>query len=140
MLPNMRRMRASPLSSSAVDTNYLARFGSPVGPRLIPCSTRPTRINNRTPTGGHNMLSAAGCQARLAPLCPQLDPPPASDLLRLADLVHLMYLANFWVDPFSLGAGFGGVLLLRRDGQAKLLHDDRLPRSVEAAHVRERTV
>ena len=49
-----------------------------------------------------------------------------------------MYLANFWVDPFSLGAGFGGYLLLRRDGHAKLLHDNRVPASVEQAHVDER--
>jgi Xaa-Pro dipeptidase len=51
-----------------------------------------------------------------------------------------MYLANFHVDPFSSGAGFGGYLLLRRDGQAKLLHDNRLPPSVKEAHVEERTV
>src|SRR5205085_2896275 len=40
----------------------------------------------------------------------------------------------------SLGGGFGGVLLLRRDGHAKLLHDNRLPSSVEEAHVEERVV
>jgi Xaa-Pro aminopeptidase len=51
-----------------------------------------------------------------------------------------MYLANFHVDPFSLGAGFGGYLLLRQDGHAKLLHDDRLPKSAEEARVEERTV
>jgi Xaa-Pro aminopeptidase len=51
-----------------------------------------------------------------------------------------MYLANFHVDPFSLGAGFGGYLLVRKDGQAKLLHDNRLPKSVEQAHVEEREV
>jgi Xaa-Pro aminopeptidase len=51
-----------------------------------------------------------------------------------------MYLANFHVDPFSLGAGFGGYLLLRNDGQARLLHDNRLPKSVEQAHVEERRV
>ena len=65
---------------------------------------------------------------------------PVGDHLRLADPIHLMYLANFHVDPFSLGAGFGGVLLLRRDGRAKLLHDDRLPESVADAHVEERVV
>ena len=47
---------------------------------------------------------------------------------------------NFYVDPFSLGAGFGGYLLLRQDGQAKLLHDDRLPKSVMQAHVEERVI
>src|SRR5262249_14384525 len=63
---------------------------------------------------------------------------PESDHLRLADPIHLMYLANFFVDPFSLGAGFGGYLLLRQDGHAKLLHDNRLPPSVQQAHVEER--
>ena len=51
-----------------------------------------------------------------------------------------MYLANFSVDPFSLGAGFRGFLLLRNDGHATLIHDNRLPNSVESAHVDERRV
>src|SRR5262249_52362356 len=46
----------------------------------------------------------------------------------------------FHVDPFSLGAGFGGILLVRKDGHAKLLHDNRLPKSVQEAHVEERRV
>ena len=86
------------------------------------------------------MLTAEGCRARRqrfwdpqrdlnAPL--GLDPRPEGDHLRLGDPIHLMYLANFFVDPFSLGGGFGGTLLLRSDGRAKLLHDDRMPGSVE---------
>jgi Xaa-Pro aminopeptidase len=51
-----------------------------------------------------------------------------------------MYLANFSVDPFSLGAGFPGYLLVRPDGHARLVHDNRLPKSVEQAHVDERQV
>jgi Xaa-Pro aminopeptidase len=51
-----------------------------------------------------------------------------------------MYLANFYVDPFSLGGGFRGYLILRNDGHAKLIHDNRLPKSVEQAHVEERRV
>jgi Xaa-Pro dipeptidase len=86
------------------------------------------------------MLTAEGCRQRRLRLWSRLDPPPDGDHLRLGDPIHLMYLANFHVDPFSLGAGFGGYLLLRRDGQAKLLHDDRLPQSVDEAHVEERTV
>ena len=86
------------------------------------------------------MLTAEGCRARRLRLWDRLDPPPDSDHIRLSDPIHLMYLANFSVDPFSLGAGFGGVLLLRRDGHAKLLHDDRLPESVKDAHVEERVV
>jgi Xaa-Pro aminopeptidase len=86
------------------------------------------------------MLTAEGCRARRQRFWERLDPRPEGDHLRLGDPIHLMYLANFHVDPFSLGAGFGGCLLLRRDGHARLLHDDRLPRSATQAHVEERTV
>lgn len=86
------------------------------------------------------MLSAEGCRKRRERLWERLDPKPESDHLVLSDPVHLCYLANFWVDSFSLGAGFRGFLLLRNDGQAKLIHDNRLPRSVEQAHVEDRRV
>lgn len=86
------------------------------------------------------MLTAEGCRQRRLRLWERLDPKPDSDHLRLSDPIHLMYLAGFHVDPFSLGADFGGVLLLRQDGNARLLHDNRLPKSVEQAHVEERTV
>ncbi len=86
------------------------------------------------------MLTAEGCRRRRQRLWERLAAEPVGDHLRLADPIHLMYLASFHVDPFSLGAGFGGVLLLRRDGRAKLLHDDRLPVSVADAHVEERVV
>ncbi len=86
------------------------------------------------------MLTAKGCHERRLRLWERLDPKPDSDHLRLSDPIHLMYLAGFHVDPFSLGAGFGGVLLLRQDGHARLLHDNRLPKSVEQAQVEERIV
>ena len=86
------------------------------------------------------MLTAEGCRRRRQRLWERLAAESVGDHLRLADPIHLMYLANFHVDPFSLGAGFGGVLLLRSDGRAKLLHDDRLPESVADAHVEERIV
>jgi Xaa-Pro dipeptidase len=86
------------------------------------------------------MLTAEGCRQRRQRLWQQLDPQPEGDHLRLSDPIHLTYFANFYVDPFSLGAGFGGFLLLRADGQAKLLHDDRLPDAVAAAHVEDRVV
>src|SRR5437899_10509640 len=86
------------------------------------------------------MLTAEGCRRRRKRLWEQLDPPPEADYLLLADPVHLVYLANFWVDPFSLGAGFRGYLLVRRDGHAKLIHDNRLRQSVEQAHVDDRRV
>jgi len=86
------------------------------------------------------MLSAEGCRQRRQRLWQRLEPKPDSDHLRLADPIHLRYLANFFVDPFSLGAGFDGFLLLRNDGHATLIYDNRLPKSVEAAHVDERRV
>jgi Xaa-Pro aminopeptidase len=86
------------------------------------------------------MLTAEGCRQRRLRLWERLDPKPESDHLRLADPIHLMYLANFWVDPFSLGAGFGGYLLLRKDGHATLIHDNRLSKSVGQTHVDERKV
>jgi Xaa-Pro aminopeptidase len=60
--------------------------------------------------------------------------------LVLADPHHLMYLANFHVDPFSLGGDFGGLLELRRDGRTTLWHDSRLPKSADEAHVDETKV
>jgi Xaa-Pro aminopeptidase len=86
------------------------------------------------------MLSAEGCRQRRQRFWQQLDPPPDSDYLILSDPIHLVYLADFWVDPFSLGAGFRGYLLVRSDGHAKLIHDNRLPKSVERAHVDQRRV
>ncbi|MCI0684709.1 MAG: Xaa-Pro peptidase family protein [Gemmataceae bacterium] len=83
------------------------------------------------------MLTAEGCRARRQRLWESLNPPPDADYLLLSDPIHLMYLANFWVDPISLGAGFPGYLLVRNDGHAKLLHDNRLPASVADAHVDE---
>src|SRR6184192_2007240 len=86
------------------------------------------------------MLSAEGCHERRRRLWQRLDPTPDTDYLLLSDPIHLMYLANFFVDPFSLGGGFRGYLLVRKDGNAKLIHDNRLPHSVDEAHVDERRV
>jgi len=86
------------------------------------------------------MLTAEGCRERRLRLWQSLDPKPQSDHLRLADRIHLMYLANFHVDPVSLNADFGGYLLLRRDGHATLIHDDRVSRSTTQPHVDETRV
>jgi Xaa-Pro dipeptidase len=83
------------------------------------------------------MLSAEGCRQRRERLWQRLDPKPDSDYLLLSDPIHLMYLANFFVDPFSLGGGFRGCLLVRQDGHAKLLYDNRMPGSAKEAHVDE---
>ncbi|MBY0524067.1 MAG: Xaa-Pro peptidase family protein [Gemmataceae bacterium] len=86
------------------------------------------------------MLTAEGCRQRRQRLWQQLEPWADSDYLLLSDPIHLAYLANFSVDSFSLGAGFRGYLLLRKDGHTKLIHENRLPASVEQAHVDERRV
>ena len=83
------------------------------------------------------MLTAEGCRQRRQRLLDALD-PATHDYLLLADPIHLVYLANFWVDPISLAAGFPGYLLLRRDGRTKLLYDDRQKSFGELAHVDER--
>lgn len=86
------------------------------------------------------MLSAEGCRQRRQRFWQRLDPPPEGDYLLLSDWIHLMYLANCWVDPFSLGAGFSAYLLVRKDGHAKLIYNNRMPESVGQAHVEERRV
>jgi len=57
----------------------------------------------------------------------------------LGDVCHLRYFANFHVEAMSLGADFGGFLVLHPDGRTQLYHDNRLPKSVAAAFVDERT-
>ena len=84
------------------------------------------------------MLTADGCRQRRQRLWDRLDPLPGTDWLVLADPAHLRYFANFYVDPFSLGADFSGILVVRRDGHATLFYDNRLPATVEQAHVDER--
>ena len=83
------------------------------------------------------MLTAEGCRRRRERLWAKLDPPAESDYLLLADPTHLVYFANYWVDPISLGAGFPGYLMIRKDGHAKLLHENRAPKSTLLAHAEE---
>jgi Xaa-Pro aminopeptidase len=85
------------------------------------------------------MLTAEGCRQRRLRFWQQLAGQFGGDHVRLADPMHLIYLANFHVDPISLNAGFGGVLIVRSDGHARLLHDDRLKGAATNAHVEERT-
>lgn len=86
------------------------------------------------------MLTATGCLQRRTRLLERIRSQFSDQILCLADPIHLMYLANFSVDPFSLGGGFGGILLIHPDGRTQLFHDDRLPDSAEGAHVDERIV
>jgi hypothetical protein len=84
------------------------------------------------------MLTAEGCAARRCRLIERLKP---AQPLVLADPLHLRYFANFYVDPFSLAADFGGLLQIQPDGRCTLAHDHRLPKSsVDAAFVDQREV
>ena len=81
------------------------------------------------------MLTAEGCRARRHRLLDRLRPDHP---LLLGDPLNLRYFANAYVDPLSLGADFGALLLLRPDGHATVYHDNRLPKSVDALHADER--
>src|SRR6516162_1368013 len=80
------------------------------------------------------MLTAEGCRTRRQRLLERLRP---AQPLVLAHPVHLRYLANYHVDPFHPGGDQGGLLVLRPDGRATLYHDNKLPGSVNQAHVDE---
>jgi Xaa-Pro aminopeptidase len=81
------------------------------------------------------MLTAAGCRARRQRLLDMLAP---SEPLVLADPLNLLYFANFHVEAISQHADFGGVLVIRPDGSTLLVHDSKLPRTIDQAHVDER--
>lgn len=81
------------------------------------------------------MLTMDGCRTRRHRLLDHLR--PVGPLL-LGDPLNLRYFANFYVDPFSLGADFGGLLLIRPDGHATVFHDHRVPKSVDAAFADDR--
>jgi Xaa-Pro dipeptidase len=81
------------------------------------------------------MLTAAGCRDRRQRFLDRLE--PAGPVL-LGDPLHLRYFANFHVDAISLGADFGGLLLLTPDNHATLFHDNRVPKTAELAHADER--
>ena len=83
------------------------------------------------------MLTAEGCRQRRQRLWERLKGSVGGDRLLLGDPLHLTYLANFHVDPFSLGADYAGLLEVRRDGSATLWHESRLPESVKEAHADE---
>ena len=83
------------------------------------------------------MLTAEGCRGRIARFLDRLRP---SAPIALGDPLHLCYFANAYWDPFSLGADFGGTLLIRPDGHTTLRYDSRSPKSVDAAFADEREI
>ncbi|OWK34579.1 M24 family metallopeptidase [Fimbriiglobus ruber] len=81
------------------------------------------------------MLTADGCKGRRQALLARLQ---HGGPLLLGDPLNLRYFANFYADPFSLGADYGGLLLIAPDGRTTLFHDHRAPKSVEFSLVDER--
>jgi Xaa-Pro aminopeptidase len=80
------------------------------------------------------MLTVEGCRARRRRFLDALKPVGA---IVLADPAHLRYFANCYLEAFSLGADFGAFLVLASDGRTTLVHDNRVPKTVVAAHVDE---
>jgi Xaa-Pro aminopeptidase len=72
------------------------------------------------------MLTAEGCRQRRLRLWERLKVSESVDHIVLGDPLHLRYFANFYVNPISSSAEFGGLLLLRREGPATLFFDNRI--------------
>lgn len=81
------------------------------------------------------MLTADGCAGRVSRLLAALRP---TEPLLLGDPLHLRYFANWYIDPFSLGADFGGFLKIDPDGKTTLYYDHRTSKSVDLAYAAER--
>lgn len=82
------------------------------------------------------MLTAEGCRKRRKQLWQKLNSLPDIESLVLGDPIHLRYFANFDISPISLSGECTGLLLMSRDGTAKLICDNVIPtRSVDRAHV-----
>ncbi len=83
------------------------------------------------------MLTDEGCRGRVARLLERMKP---TAIILLTDPIHLRYFANAYWDPFSLGADFGGALLIQPDGRTTLQYDSRSPKSVYAAFADEKQI
>ena len=76
------------------------------------------------------MLTSAGCQQRRDRLWDAL--PADVEWVLVGDPRHVAYLCGFWVNPFSFSLGERSLLLLFRDGQARLFADNFTRRSAVA--------
>ncbi len=82
------------------------------------------------------MLTSNGCQLRRAALWRALAGQGAPDAILITSPAHLVYLANFWIDPFQFrAANATATMLLTPDGQATLVADNLLGVFAEQAHV-----
>ncbi len=83
------------------------------------------------------MITAAGCKSRRQRFLGRFKP---TGPVLFTDPLSLRYFINFYVDPISISADYGGVLRLDPDGKASLWFDKRVPKeSAAAAFVDEAT-
>src|ERR1700737_1574388 len=98
------------LPKDSVSRRILRRRLSPTVPTMRLAVWRPVSLIAEL-----IMLTAEGCRQRRQRLWKRLSTKPDVPCLLLNDPIPLSYFANFWVDPFSLGSGFGGYLLVGPD-------------------------
>ena len=79
------------------------------------------------------MLSASGCAMRRRRLMQKLDSP--AECAIVADPSHLMYLANWPIEPFSWSSASPAILLVEADGRGTLVADNLAIRNPETIHV-----
>jgi len=88
---------------------------------------------------GQQCSTAVGCGAPVTVLGPgQAARIVGGKAILTVRPLHLLYGAELHVDPFSLGADYGGMLELARDGTDTLWHANRSPKSVETVSVDKR--
>jgi Xaa-Pro dipeptidase len=81
------------------------------------------------------MITANGCQSRRQRLLATTQPKTP---LLFTDPLHLRYFANAYVDPMTISADYGAVLVIEPNGMSRLFHDHRAPKSLELSFVDER--
>ncbi len=81
------------------------------------------------------MLTDEGCRTRRQRFLEQWRP---TEPVVLAHPIHLRYFVNFYVEPISQHADFGGVLVLLPDGASELYYDGKLAAAAAQAWVDRR--
>lgn len=81
------------------------------------------------------MITVDGCRKRRERFWQQAGLPAEIQLVLLADPCHVRYFANCYVTPISYSADLLPVLMMARDGSSRLYHDNKMPATVQRAHV-----
>ncbi len=82
------------------------------------------------------MPTSEGCKNRRQRLLDRLKP---STTIVLSNPLNLRYFANYYVEPISQHADFAALLAIRSDGHTTLIHDSKMPKTIDLAFVDERT-